>query len=70
MLVLALLATIPIWIRYGFAMCLGFAVGCAIAYLNFVWLKRVCPRLADRITQTGDSNRAAESFFASCCATF
>jgi hypothetical protein len=36
-------------------MCLGFAVGCAVAYLNFVWLKRVISGLADRITKTGDS---------------
>ena len=55
MLVLAILAIIPLWIRYGPAMCLGFAVGCAVAYLNFVWLKRVISGLADRITQTGDS---------------
>ena len=55
MLVLALLAIVPLWIRYGVAICLGFAVGCAVAYLNFVWLKRVISGLADRITKTGDS---------------
>jgi small-conductance mechanosensitive channel len=55
MLVLALLAMVPLWMRYGPAMCLGFAVGCGVAYLNFVWLKRVISGLADRVTQTGDS---------------
>ena len=52
MLMLAALAIIPIWIRYGAAICLGFACGCAVAYLNFVWLKRVISGLADRITRT------------------
>lgn len=55
MLILALLAMAPLWIRFGPAMCMGFALGCAVAYLNFVWLKRVISGLADRITQTGDS---------------
>jgi len=55
MLVLALLAIVPLWIRFGPAMCLGFAVGCGVANLNFVWLKRVISGIADRITQTGDS---------------
>jgi len=55
MLVLALLTIVPLWIRYGLAMCLGFTVGCGVAYLNFVWLKRVISGLADRITKTGDN---------------
>jgi len=32
---------------------MGFALGCAIAYLNFHWLKRVVSAMADRITQEG-----------------
>jgi small-conductance mechanosensitive channel len=55
MLILAVLTIIPLWIRYGPAICLGFLCGCAVAYLNFVWLKRVISGLADRITRTGDS---------------
>src|SRR5205823_14358762 len=55
MLVLALSAILPLWIRYGPAICLRFAVGCGLAFLNVVWLKRVISGLADRITQTGDS---------------
>jgi ATP synthase I chain len=37
---------------YGWKIALGFACGCAIAYLNFHWLKRVVTALADRVTQT------------------
>lgn len=54
MLMLAAIAIIPMWIRYGAAICLGFACGCAVSYLNFVWLKRVISGLADRITRSGD----------------
>jgi hypothetical protein len=55
MLGLAIVAFLVLLIRYGLAMSLGFAVGCGVAFLNFVWLKRVISGLADRITQTGDS---------------
>jgi hypothetical protein len=55
MLALAILGLVAIWVRYGAAVSLGFVVGCAVAYLNFVWLKRVISGLADRITRTGDS---------------
>ncbi len=55
MLVLALLFTIPAWLRFGWRMALGFAVGCGIAYVNFHWLKKVVMALADRITQTGQT---------------
>jgi hypothetical protein len=53
MLVLAVVFTAAAWVRYGWHVGLGFACGCAIAYLNFYWLKRVVSALADRITQAG-----------------
>ena len=34
---------------------LGFACGSAVAYLNFFWLKRVVTALADRATQSGET---------------
>ena len=37
-------------------MALGLACGCAIAYLNFHWLKRGVEGLADRIVATGKSH--------------
>src|SRR5579863_8700679 len=41
------------WLRFGWRVALGFACGCAIAYLNFHWLERVVSALADRATQSG-----------------
>jgi hypothetical protein len=40
------------WLRFGWRIALGFACGCAIAYLNFHWLERVVTALVDRATQT------------------
>jgi len=53
MVVLALLFTGASWLLYGFHIAIGLACGCAIAYLNFYWLKRVVSALADRATETG-----------------
>jgi hypothetical protein len=53
MIVLALVLSTAAWVVYGWRITLGFACGCAIAYLNFHWLKRVATALADRITQAG-----------------
>lgn len=40
------------WLRFGGRVALGFACGCAIAYLNFHWLGRVVSALADRATHS------------------
>ena len=53
MIALALLLTIAAFVRFGWRTAVGFACGCAIAYLNFHWLKRGVSALADRITSTG-----------------
>ena len=53
MVVLALLFTGASWLLCGFRIAIGLACGCAIAYLNFYWLKRVVSALADRATETG-----------------
>ena len=53
MLLLAVLSSALLLLRFGWPIALGFAAGCAIAYLNFHWLKRAVTALADRITQTG-----------------
>jgi hypothetical protein len=39
--------------KFGWRTGVGFALGCAIAYLNFHWLKRVVSAMADRVTQQG-----------------
>jgi hypothetical protein len=53
MIVLSFLFTVAGWLRFGWRIALGFACGCAIAYLNFRWLERVVSALADRATQSG-----------------
>jgi small-conductance mechanosensitive channel len=53
MIALAVGLSAAAWWRYGWRVALGFACGCAVAYLNFHWLKRVVAALADRATQTG-----------------
>jgi len=53
MLVLGIVATIAVLLRFGPTVAAGFALGCAIAALNFYWLKRVVSALADRATQSG-----------------
>jgi len=53
MLVLAPALSLMAWPLFGWRISLGFLCGCAVAYLNFHWLKRVINALADRITQSG-----------------
>ena len=55
MLVLAIGLSATAWLRYGWRIALGFACGSALAYLNFHWLKRVVIALADRATQSGQT---------------
>jgi uncharacterized membrane protein len=52
MIVLAALFTGGSWLLYGGRIAVGLVCGCAIAYLNFFWLKRVVTALADRATET------------------
>jgi hypothetical protein len=52
MLALALVLSGAGWLHFGWRVAVGFACGCAIAYLNFHWLERVVIALADRATQT------------------
>jgi small-conductance mechanosensitive channel len=53
MILIGVVATLALWIRFSGRMALGSACGCAVAYLNFYWLKRGVSGLADRITQSG-----------------
>ena len=55
MLVLAVTLSAVAWWRYGWHIVLGFVCGCAVAYLNFHWLKGVVTALADRATQPGQA---------------
>jgi hypothetical protein len=50
MTVIAPLLVIAAWWRFGLRCALGFALGCAIAYVNFYWLKRAISGFADHAT--------------------
>ncbi len=50
---LAVTLSAAAWWRFGRWSALGFALGCAIAYLNFHWLKHGVSGLADRVTNAG-----------------
>ena len=54
MQVLGIVATIAVLARFGIAVAAGFLAGCAIAFVNFHWLKRVVTALADRATASGE----------------
>jgi ATP synthase I chain len=56
MLALSALLVAAAWWRFGLRPAIGFGFGCAIAYINFHWLKRVIVGFADRATGTGESN--------------
>jgi len=51
--VIAALASLALGFAYGWRVGLGAALGCAVAYANFYWLKRIVAGLADRATQQG-----------------
>ncbi len=58
MLLLAMLLPLVAWLTFGWRTALGFGCGCAVAYLNFRWLKKGVEGLANRIvgetkTQSG-----------------
>ena len=53
MIALALVLSAGGWLRFGGRIALGFACGCAIAYLNFHWLKQVVDAFAERVAQAG-----------------
>ncbi len=49
------LLTVAAWWKFGLYPAIGFAFGCAIAYVNFYWLKRVINGFVDRATGTARS---------------
>ncbi len=53
MLIIAPAATVAVWAGLGWQFGSGFICGCAIAYLNFHWLKKGVFALADRVTRIG-----------------
>jgi len=63
MAVLAPLLIAAAWWKFGVRAAIGFTCGCAIAYVNFHWLKRVIAGFVDRATgaatsQSGQGTRS------------
>jgi len=58
MLVLAAIAALALWLRYGWRIAAGFACGAVISYLNFYWLKRVVEAFAERVTHAEETQSA------------
>ncbi len=54
MLILGPASTLAVWVAIGWQFGVGFLAGCAVAYLNFHWLKVAVAALAERVTQTGE----------------
>src|ERR1700680_5310270 len=59
MMGLSLVSVAAVAWRWDLRHALGLALGCAIAYLNFHWLKRGVSGLADRITKAGKPQSGA-----------
>ena len=53
MVALGTALSLATWWRFGRWAALGFLLGCAIAYLNFQWLKSGVSALADRVVDSG-----------------
>lgn len=54
-LVLGIIGTVVVWLRFGNSIGIGFVIGCVISYVNFHWLKRAVNTVADRVTNTGQA---------------
>jgi hypothetical protein len=63
MLAAAILAVPLCTLIAGTRAALGLAVGCAIAWLNFYWLKRVVSGFVDRVTSSGTPQPAGALVF-------
>ncbi len=50
---IGVIATVVVWIAFGWKVGVGLALGCAIAWVNFYWLKQAVSALADRVTASG-----------------
>jgi len=52
-------ATVVVWLLLGWKVATGLALGCAIAWVNFHWLKQAVSALADRVTRAGRAQSSA-----------
>lgn len=61
MVVIGCALTVAIWIRAGYKLGVGFAIGCAIAGLNFYWMERSINAFAERVIQPNTDETASGS---------
>ena len=54
-IVLGIASTVVVVVMFGWRIGTAFALGCAISYINFHWLKRAVGMVADRVTRTGQA---------------
>jgi hypothetical protein len=59
MLVLPVVITPILWLKYNRTVAMGFIGGCMIALYNFYRLKRTVSALADKVTDTGQKQSAS-----------
>ena len=66
MVVAGSLASVAAYVRFGWRMGAGVAVGCALAGVNFLWMKRAIISFAGRLAspQTADSVKGSATRFA------
>jgi hypothetical protein len=60
MAIIAALATLVLWAAIGFRFAAGVLLGCAVAWVNFWWLKRAVHSFADKVTRM-DEQQARKS---------
>jgi hypothetical protein len=53
MIVLGIAGLVTAWVLFGWRIGSGFALGAAVAFLNFYWLKKVVAGIADLTLQSG-----------------
>ncbi len=53
MAAVGVIATIVVFVVWGWKVGVGLTLGCVIAWVNFYWLKQAVSALADRVTVTG-----------------
>lgn len=61
MVAIAVVATVLTFAVWNWQIAAGVLLGCAVAWVNFVWLKQAVNALADRVTQSGRPGGSAST---------
>ena len=52
---IAIVASLGAWARFGWRVAAGLAIGCALAAVNFLWMKRAITAFAGRMVEPTDT---------------